>query len=147
MNFQFGIFLSSFVWSFSIFINDYFKIPNFFISDVFCWILFSYFITDFSLTIIWSLIHLPPNKHEKKLIVSGPYYWMRHPVYSTIIWSGTAIITLIYNSWSVMFSVIPVSLIWSWIVMKEEIRLNEIFGEKYKKYSTETGIFFPKFDK
>ena len=46
-----------------------------------------------------------------------------------------------------MFSVIPVSLIWSWIVIKEEIRLNEIFGEKYKKYSTETGIFFPKFDK
>ena len=90
---------------------------------------------------------MPPNKHEKKLIVSGPYYWTRHPVYSTIIWSGTAIITLIYNSWSVMFSVIPVSLIWSWIVMKEEIRLNEIFGEKYKKYSTETGVFFPKFDK
>ena len=142
MNFQFGIFIF-FCLEFFNFINDYFKIPNFYISDVSWWILFSYFITDFSLTIIWSLIHLPPNKHEKKLIVSGPYYWTRHPVYSTNIWREPQ------SNFDLQFMVsyvfcYSVSLIWSWIVMKEEIRLNEIF--KNIKYSTEP-VFFPKFDK
>ena len=79
--------------------------------------------------------------------MSGPYNWTRHPVYSSVIWSGTGIITLIWNSWVVMFSVIPVSLIWSWIAMNEEIALYKIFGEKYKKYSTKTGVFYPKFHK
>ena len=147
MNLIFGILSSILIWIFSIYTSFYLKIPTINISDIFWWILFSYFVTDFFITIIWSLIHLPPHKQGKKLIMSGPYNWTRHPVYSSVIWSGTGIITLIWNSWVVMFSVIPVSLIWSWIAMNEEIALYKIFGEKYKKYSTKTGVFYPKLDK
>tara|TARA_B100000029_G_scaffold212825_1_gene210847 strand:- start:8129 stop:8500 length:372 start_codon:yes stop_codon:yes gene_type:complete len=108
-------------------------------------ILLMYFIIDFSLTIVWSLMHLPFSKQGIELITSGPYALTRHPFYSAFIWSGTGIAFLLSLSWVVLFSVIPISIFWAWHIRDEEQFLIEKFGEKYHQYIFTTGQFFPKF--
>ena len=147
MNLIYGLSSSFLIWIFLIYINFQWEIPLIKIPNFLWRMLFGFFFIDFCSTIIWSLLHLPPHKQDKELITSGPYNWTRHPIYASFIWSATGLVTLIFSSWLVMISVIPVSLIWSWIVMKEESSLYIIFGQKYKKYSSKTGLFFPKFDK
>jgi len=147
MNLIYGLTSSFLIYIFSIYINFKYSIPTIIIPNFLWWILFSFFFVDFCSTIIWSIFHLPPHKQNKELVNSGPYHWTRHPIYASFIWSGTGLLTLISLSWTVMISVIPVSLVWTWIVNKEESHLSKIFGEQYKKYSSETGLFLPKFDK
>ena len=106
------------------------KIP---ISEGMLIFLLLFFGIDFSITVVWSLKHLPFSKQGKELVVSGPYAWSRHPFYSAFIWSGTGIVILLFKSWVLLFFVIPVSIYWAWQIESEEQFLLENFGDKYQE--------------
>lgn len=90
-----------------------------------------------------SLYYLKPLERGKKLVTTGPFKYIRHPLYSLFIYSLTALIALWFKSWFLLLTVVPLSLIWSRLVQKEEKYMLNKFGVKYRNYMEKTGQFLP----
>jgi protein-S-isoprenylcysteine O-methyltransferase Ste14 len=80
-----------------------------------------------------------------RLCTSGPYRFVRHPMYAGGIFLADTGIVLILNSWIVLFWPILVYPVWSVLVRKEERIMESVFGDKYKSYARCTGRFLPRF--
>ena len=80
---------------------------------------------------------------DHELITSGPYRWVRHPLYVL----GALFLTslsLIAASW-VLFTGLLFALIFGLLrTPKEEAMLAEHFGDAYRDYQRRTGRYFPK---
>lgn len=84
-------------------------------------------------------------RKEHKLIKTGPYKRIRHPMYTQIwLWSGAQM--LIISNWIAGLSGIALWAILYFIrVRKEEQMMLEEFGEEYEEYMRNTGRVFPKY--
>lgn len=84
------------------------------------------------------------TKQDHQLVTSGPYKYIRHPLYTTGI---LLILSLgaISENW-VLLLLAPITfLIFRLVVIpKEEKRLIEKFGENYTTYRKTTGALLPK---
>ena len=90
-----------------------------------------------------SVLSLPIQERGKTLSTTGPYKYIRHPLYSAIIYSITGLLALWFESWLLLFSVVVLTLIWSFLVQKEEQYMLDKFGKTYKDYIEKTGQFLP----
>lgn len=81
---------------------------------------------------------------QHRLVTSGPYTWIRHPIYLAMMIFLTSI-TLVSANWMFiafqMVSMIDLAL----RIPKEEQMMIEAFGDEYKYYMQRTGRLFPKF--
>jgi protein-S-isoprenylcysteine O-methyltransferase Ste14 len=85
------------------------------------------------------------TRRSAQLITSGPYRWVRHPLY-LMGFIGYAGFALLAENW---FIALMAALVFGVLVIrteKEEINLIEKFGSEYRKYMEQTGRFFPKFN-
>lgn len=99
---------------------------------------------------IWARIHLGRNwsssvtaKVGHELIRSGPYKWVRHPIYTGLLFAlfGTALVrgqvrglvalALVYAAWKIKSRV-------------EEHMMTSTFGAEYSAYASATGAMFPR---
>lgn len=99
---------------------------------------------------IWARFYLGKNwssavsiKVDHQLIRTGPYAWVRHPIYSGILLGmiGTA---LARREPRGLFAVV---LLWLGFFIKsrmEEGFMRKTFGEQYKEYSRSTGALIPR---
>jgi protein-S-isoprenylcysteine O-methyltransferase Ste14 len=92
----------------------------------------------------WSIrIHM---KQAHRLVTSGPYAYIRHPLYTALFlaYLGTL---LALQSW-VLAAWFPV-FVASYLVFanEEETVMERAFGEEYARYRRETEMFFPKWSK
>jgi protein-S-isoprenylcysteine O-methyltransferase Ste14 len=97
--------------------------------------------TQIHLDTQWSAqLQLTKNHH---LVTTGPYAYVRHPLYSGMIgWSVSA--SLLTANW-IFVAVCMLSIAGLvWRVPKEELMMMEAFGDEYKAYMQRTGRFFPK---
>lgn len=79
-----------------------------------------------------------------QLVTSGPYRWIRHPLYSFGFLNILALSVAAANWFIfglVLLTFIPLAL----RTPLEEKRLMETFGEEYQVYMQRTGRYFPKF--
>ena len=78
-----------------------------------------------------------------QLVTSGPYGWVRHPLY-TALFMGYLGTIIGLQSW-VLFAGLPV-FIWSYFIFarKEERVMEQGFGSVYRTYRRDTGMFLPK---
>jgi protein-S-isoprenylcysteine O-methyltransferase Ste14 len=100
---------------------------------------------------VWARIHLGKFwsarvglKENHELIQSGPYTWVRHPIYSGILVAvmGSVVVAGDYRA------VLALVLVWIALMMKakrEEKLLSEQFGEAFVAYRQRTGALVPKF--
>ena len=81
---------------------------------------------------------------DHKLIETGPYSKIRHPMYTAVfaIYLALGIISFNYILLAVFILIIISSII---RVPDEEKMMTEKFGERYKIYMQNTGRFLPKF--
>ena len=100
---------------------------------------------------MWARWHLGENwsatvtlKEGHELIRSGPYRYMRHPIYSGMLLAfvGTA---LALGEYRALISVAIVLVAFYTKAKKEELFLTQEFGEKFREHSRRTGMFLPKF--
>ena len=82
-------------------------------------------------------------QERQTLVTSGPYQWVRHPMYT----SG-AVIALAYSLISANWFVALIGLAY-WILVfamvgSEEATLIEKFGDSYREYMKHTGRFLPR---
>ena len=79
---------------------------------------------------------------EHKLISSGPYNRVRHPMYTVFILFSIAVALIASNLLMLIFAIF-IAIPFHWISQKEERLLIDQFGEKYMNYMKQTGRFFP----
>ena len=82
-------------------------------------------------------------RQEHKLITSGPYTRVRHPLYTAFYGFGLSLALVSANWFFVAFFIFSMVGLW-YRVPKEEQMLQDKFGEEYKAYMGRTGRFFPK---
>jgi protein-S-isoprenylcysteine O-methyltransferase Ste14 len=100
---------------------------------------------------IWARWHLGENwsatvtlKEGHELISSGPYRYIRHPIYTGMLLAfvGTA---LALGEYRALVSIGIVLVAFYAKAKKEERFLTQEFGEKFREHSRRTGMFLPKF--
>ena len=99
---------------------------------------------------IWMFKHLGANvtataqtRSDAQLVTTGPYRWIRHPMYAFgLIWFLA--IVILTASW---FIAVTGTAGFSFLVIRcrrEETNLIEKFGDEYRAYMRRTGRFFPR---
>lgn len=83
------------------------------------------------------------TRKEHKLSTSGPYRWVRHPLYTV----GTSLFIsfgLIADNWFIALLGILAFIVMAIRTPKEEANLIAKFGDEYREYMKNTGRFLPK---
>jgi len=102
------------------------------------------------LLIYWLLKSIGKNitqtvktRKEHELVTSGPYRWVRHPLYSV----GTMLFlsfALMASNWFIALATMLGLAMLMVRLPKEEKNLIENFGDEYRNYMKRTGRFIPK---
>lgn len=98
----------------------------------------------------WSDYHLGKNfsttlriRESHTLIESGPYRWIRHPIYAAGILFFIAML-LVTSNWLVGLCWSGVILLYAQRVPREEAMMLEAFGDEYQHYMQKTGRILPR---
>lgn len=83
------------------------------------------------------------TRKEHKLVTSGPYRWVRHPLY-TVGSSMFIAFGLMADNWFIIVLGILAFIAMASRTPKEEANLIEKFGDEYREYMKRTGRYFPK---
>lgn len=89
----------------------------------------------------WSSQVAIRENHE--LIQSGPYRWIRHPIYTGII-AGTCGTAIVVGQLGAFLGVILVILGFTYKGKQEELNLRSLFGDSWAAHEQRTGMFLPK---
>jgi protein-S-isoprenylcysteine O-methyltransferase Ste14 len=96
---------------------------------------------------IWARVNLGTNwgmpmslKVDPELVTSGPYRFIRHPIYTGVITSalGSALVT---PAWFIAFVLFLIY--FSYSAKKEEQIMIGVFGERYKEYMKHSKMLIP----
>ena len=83
------------------------------------------------------------TRQEHKLVTSGPYRWVRHPLY-TVGSSMFIAFGMMSDNWFIAALGVLAFIGMAIRTPKEEANLIEKFGDEYQEYMKHTGRFFPK---
>lgn len=85
-----------------------------------------------------------PSQMPSRLVVSGPYAWLRNPMAVAGIAQGIAV-GLILGSWLVVLYALSGAVFWHYLVRPdEEADLRRRFGEEYVYYQKKVRCWIPK---
>jgi protein-S-isoprenylcysteine O-methyltransferase Ste14 len=82
-------------------------------------------------------------KEDHRLIRSGPYAFVRHPIYTGML-LGTIGAALVAGEWRGILAVALLLAAHSRKALREESMLTREFGEQYAAYRRSTGFLFPR---
>lgn len=83
-------------------------------------------------------------KEGHQLISTGPYGFVRHPIYTGML-LGSVGTALVVGEWRGVLAVVMLLAAHSRKAMREESMLTAEFGEEYTAYRQKTGFLFPRF--
>ena len=84
------------------------------------------------------------TKKDHQLIMTGPYRWVRHPLYTV---AGALFFSyglIASNWWMLTFTTIGLVMIVALVIPREEAELVAKFGEEYEAYQTRVGKLVPR---
>jgi protein-S-isoprenylcysteine O-methyltransferase Ste14 len=104
-----------------------------------------------SALLVWTFRTLGRNltdtvvtREKHTLVVHGPYFWIRHPLYSSAALVILAV-SLIASNWFFFALGVGVLAILIMRTRTEEMNLVARFGDSYQRYMDRTGRFLPRF--
>ena len=80
---------------------------------------------------------------RQTLIISGPYHWVRHPMYTTF-FTISATVALVATNWIIIIMCLLFGILLPSVIQTEEQTLLEKFGDEYREYMQRTGRFLPR---
>lgn len=95
----------------------------------------------YSIGVYWSARVTLKEGHQ--LIRSGPYAFVRHPIYTGML-VGCVGAALVVGEWRGIIAVVLLLAAHSRKAMREENLLTTEFGEQYRGYRQSTGFLFPR---
>ncbi|MGH2627750.1 MAG: methyltransferase family protein, partial [Anaerolineales bacterium] len=100
--------------------------------------------------LVWILRSLGRNisetyltKGSHSLVTSGPYRWVRHPLYSAAALAFFALGALAANGFIMAMAGIVIAAVAGFVIPREEANLMRKFGDEYRAYRSRTGMFVP----
>jgi protein-S-isoprenylcysteine O-methyltransferase Ste14 len=88
-----------------------------------------------------------PSAMPNRLVIAGPYRWMRNPMAAAGIVQGAAV-GIILHSWLVIAYAVAGSLVWNYIVRPlEEADLQERYGAEFERYREAVRCWIPQVPK
>ena len=97
---------------------------------------------------IWARVHLGRNwggpmtqKDNPQLVTSGPYHWVRHPIYTGILTAGTG--TALALDWTWLLAVALATMYFVYSATVEERHLTQQFPDTYPAYKDSTKMLIP----
>lgn len=105
------------------------------LADILAWWVFSNLGSNVTPTVV--------TRRKARLVTSGPYRWVRHPLYvmGLIAFIGFA---LLAENWFIALVAIAAFGLLAIRAREEEARLIEKFGDEYRAYMKNTGRFLPR---
>ena len=97
-----------------------------------------------SVAVGWSLYSLPPKSRGRRLVISGAFSYVRHPLYAAFLFFFNLGFSLLLNNWIYLIWAFVLFPIWSVNVKSEEKLMRATFGKEYADYCEKTGRFLPK---
>lgn len=85
-------------------------------------------------------------REEQSLVTSGPYRYVRHPMYTALFMVGVGL-GLLSTSWYFLLPFIGTGIMVALRIQREENAMIAKFGDEYIQYMQRTGRFFPKISK
>ncbi len=82
-------------------------------------------------------------KDSHTLVTSGPYRWVRHPIYTSYFALALSLFLLTTNLF-IGLALLALSILLASRVEGEEALLLERFGDEYRAYMQRTGRFLPR---
>jgi protein-S-isoprenylcysteine O-methyltransferase Ste14 len=100
--------------------------------------------------LLWTFRSLGANltdtvvtRRTHTLVLHGPYRWIRHPFYDSAALLMTAI-SLMAANWFLLLTGVAMFGLLVLRTRVEEANLVARFGDRYRRYMTQTGRFFPR---
>ena len=84
------------------------------------------------------------TKQRQELVTSGPYQWVRHPLYTVGFLLMVCFGLLAANGLILLLSLLALPFFPA-VTAKEEAMLIEKFGDRYRDYMGRSGRFLPRF--
>ncbi|GGE95826.1 isoprenylcysteine carboxylmethyltransferase family protein [Mycetocola zhadangensis] len=85
-----------------------------------------------------------PSAMPHRLVVAGPYLWVRNPMAVSGIVQGIGV-GLLLSSWLVVIYAIAGSLLWNFAIRPhEESDLEQRFGEEFRRYTSSVRCWIPR---
>jgi protein-S-isoprenylcysteine O-methyltransferase Ste14 len=98
---------------------------------------------DALVLLFWVLFSLPPKNRGIKLSKKGIYGFIRHPIYTAIVYHVPILCALSWGSFLILLFLPVHHIIWGKLVEREEKYLIGIFGQEYLDYMNEVPRFIP----
>ena len=98
---------------------------------------------DALILLFWVLFSLPPKNRGIKLSKKGVYGFVRHPIYTAIVYHIPILCALSWGSYLILLFLPVHHIIWGKLVEREEKYLIGIFGQEYLDYMNEVPRFIP----
>ena len=102
-------------------------------------------------SVVWVLRSLGKNvsetvltKPDHELVTSGPYRWIRHPLYTTGLCLLVAVGFMATNAAILALTALSATLIRFVVIPREESALEARFVDEYRRYATRTGRLLPR---
>lgn len=101
-------------------------------------------------SVYWVLTTLGRNvsetvltKQQQRLVTSGPYRWVRHPLYTVGIALFVSIALMAANWFIFLWAVVALMALRVVVIPREEAHLVAAFGDEYRQYCSGTGSLLP----
>lgn len=89
---------------------------------------------------VWARAHL---ERQTQVTWSGPYAYVRHPLYVGSFLMALAITAMTRLPWAPLIWTVGFALMYGPKIVREERWMRHRFGEDYDRYAAEVGAFFP----
>lgn len=96
------------------------------------------------LLVWWSLRTLKPSQRGHVLCTTGPFRFVRHPLYASFLSWFDFGFAIYLGHWAFVAWALALHPLWHWVIRKEEQIMTEQFGKAWRDYAARTGRFFPR---
>ncbi len=120
------------------------SLPSIIVSHFARWVVFVLTVVGSIFVVAWSAKSLPPAARGKKLVTTGAYRYLRHPLYAAFLSCFNFGLAVLLNNWIYVIWAVLLHVVWHWNIGSEERLMRREFPKEYVEYCKVTGRFIPR---